>query len=446
MNKFKFISLIILLFVLQDNLLALTEEATFEVFYIEDSYIGWIIAGIAALITGAVIFFTGGTASPIVVGIGTWIGEMAGLSGIAATNYGLALLGGGSIASGGLGIAGGVAVITVALSFSTDVVIDYTLGSVMSKYSYNKFVEDSKKMPTLPIPQNESGSDEYENTIEYLKENINNKETLFSNHNQTILLKALKQYNLSTNNIKDTTLKSYLYFVTNQYYKAKKYSIKSIEMARNKKIRRTLPAFIYATSSLYDDKFDFDLITNNYFRYSILAEPDNKLIPLMFAIYLDRILYRMNDDSNLNYIALDKIRDIAFEIKDKDTRLQSMVVVMMRYFIRIKIEQQKILALTTTQNKTIKNNIKTLDIVKKSFEEYKNLLIGMKSIINNEDIQKYILANDKLKHLNILYAKYEESEKYLQLQIDILEKYQENLKLIDKNNNSSSSKPFWKFW
>jgi len=177
MNKFKVILFIILIFILQENLLAVTEQATFEVFYVEDSYIGWIIAGIAALIAGAVIFFTGGTASPIVVGVGTWIGEMAGLSGAAATNYGLALLGGGSIASGGLGMAGGVAVITVALSFSTDVVIDYSLGNIISKYSYNKFVEDSKKMPTLPIPQNESGSDEYENTIEYLKENINNKET-----------------------------------------------------------------------------------------------------------------------------------------------------------------------------------------------------------------------------------------------------------------------------
>ena len=39
--------------------------------------------------------------------IGSYIGEMAGLSGAAATNYGLALLGGGSIASGGLGMAGG---------------------------------------------------------------------------------------------------------------------------------------------------------------------------------------------------------------------------------------------------------------------------------------------------------------------------------------------------
>jgi len=423
MSKLKLIGLILLFFVLQENLFAVSEQATFKVFYIEDSYIGWIIAGITAVIGGLVIFFTGGTASPIVVSVGTWIGEMAGLSGIAATNYGLALLGGGSIASGGLGIAGGVAVITVALNFSTDVVINYSLGNVINQYSYSKFVEDSKRMPTLPIPQNESGTNNYKNTVEYLKENINTKETLFSNNNQNILHTALK-YKLNTNNIKESVLKSYLYFATNQYTLAKDQALNSIELAREQQIKRTLPAFIYATSSLYDADFQFDNITQNYFRYSVLAEPDNKLIPLMFAIYLDRILYRMNDDKELNYLALNKIRDISFEIKDKDIRIQSMVVVMMRYFIRIKIEQQKILALTTTTNKTIQDAKTTLNIVNASYMEYQNLLKNLSYILNNNEIQNYITNKDKLKNLNILYAKYEGSEKYLQLQIENLNKYQ----------------------
>ena len=455
MKKFKLLGIIILLFVLHENLLALTEQATFESFYIEDSYVGWIIAGIAAVIGGLVIFFTGGTGSPIVVGVGTWIGEMAGLSGIAASNYGLALLGGGTIASGGLGIAGGVAIITVALSFSTDIVIDYTLGNVISKYSYSTFVNDSKKMPTLPIPQNESGTDSYESTIESLKANINNKETLFSNYNQKILQELIysindkraqdkklinlyiKEYNKVNSekntitselfiNIKENNLLSYLYFVTSQYTLAKSHAIYSIEKARTGKMKRTLPAFIYATSSLYDLKFSFREITQNYFRYSVLAEPDNKLIPLMFAIYLDRVLYRMNDDMQLNYLSLNKIRDIAFQIKDKELRLQSVVVVMMRYFIRIKIEQQKILALTKTSNKLIKNSDKTLKLVRKSYLEYQNLIKSLNIIIENDKIQSYIQTNDKLKDLNTLYVKYQKNEKYLELQISNLEKYQDN--------------------
>ena len=39
--------------------------------------------------------------------IGTHIGELAGFSGAAATSYGLAFLGGGSLAAGGFGMAGG---------------------------------------------------------------------------------------------------------------------------------------------------------------------------------------------------------------------------------------------------------------------------------------------------------------------------------------------------
>ncbi len=77
---------------------AATEYATFEAFYKEEtSYIGWISAGIGAVIAGAAIIFTGGAATPIVAGVGTWIGGMMGYSGIVATNVGLALLGGGSM-------------------------------------------------------------------------------------------------------------------------------------------------------------------------------------------------------------------------------------------------------------------------------------------------------------------------------------------------------------
>src|SRR5699024_7779034 len=44
--------------------------------------------------------------------IGGAIGTLGGLSGAAATSHGLALLGGGSLAAGGLGMAGGTAVVT----------------------------------------------------------------------------------------------------------------------------------------------------------------------------------------------------------------------------------------------------------------------------------------------------------------------------------------------
>jgi len=44
--------------------------------------------------------------------IGGGIGSMLGLSGVVATNHGLALLGFGSLAAGGFGMAGGMTVVT----------------------------------------------------------------------------------------------------------------------------------------------------------------------------------------------------------------------------------------------------------------------------------------------------------------------------------------------
>ena len=435
-----------ILFLFQSNLFA-TEYATFTSFYVESSSVGWIIATVLAVAAGAAIFFTGGTASPIVLGIGTWIGETAGLSGIAATNYGLALLGGGSIASGGLGIAGGVAVLTATLSFSTDVIMDYTLSNVVSSYSYSNFVKDSKKMPTLPIPQNENGSSAYENIVINLKKNINNKIPLSANSNQIILKDTSSMFTPSSNDAeeltKENTLKSYLSLVTNDYENAKLYANKAITEARKLQIKRTMPAFIYATSSLYDKTFNFDMINNNYFRYSILAEPDNELIPLMFAIYLDRIMYRMNDDTSLNYKTIDAIRDIAFEIKDDDIQEQSLVVVMMRYLIKLKIEQQKIIALATTSNKTIKNNKKTLRVVNNSFIEYDNLLKSLSKILAYKPMEEFMKEDTKLEKIFVLDAKYEESKTYLREIIQELKEYQIEAK---KAKRKAEEKKWWKFW
>jgi hypothetical protein len=66
-----------------------------------------------ALATGAVTVsaISYGTLAPV---IGTAIGGAMGLSGAAATSAGLAFLGGGSLASGGFGMAGGILLIHVA--------------------------------------------------------------------------------------------------------------------------------------------------------------------------------------------------------------------------------------------------------------------------------------------------------------------------------------------
>ena len=103
----------------------------------------------AAIACSLAIFFTGGTASPIVLSIGTWIGNAAGLSGIAATNYGLALIGGGSIAAGGLGVAGGTVILTAIFQGSSSLIFDVAIDTALNKYEESKFLERAKTMPTI---------------------------------------------------------------------------------------------------------------------------------------------------------------------------------------------------------------------------------------------------------------------------------------------------------
>lgn len=226
----KYVIVIIGLIILSSQLFGASEMATFESFYVESSTIGWIVAGVFAIGAALAIFFTGGTASPIVISIGTYIGSLSGLSGIAATNSGLALIGGGSIAAGGLGIAGGTALLTAALTFSTEVVIDFTVSKGINTYNQVKMIEESKNLRTLPIPLNTSGSDEYERIITKLKKEINQEELISSKHNQEILINILNNNKLDDNDLKDLTLKSYMYFVTYKYNDVKKYSQKLLNL------------------------------------------------------------------------------------------------------------------------------------------------------------------------------------------------------------------------
>jgi len=419
-------NIIMLLFIalIPEIVSAATEYATFESFYKETSYVGWILAGIGAVIAGAAIIFTGGTASPIVVGIGTWIGGMMGYSGIVATNVGLALLGGGSIASGGFGIIGGTVLLTATLSFGTDIVIDYTLGKAITEYKYGSLAEQSKEMLTLPYPMNTDGSNSYKAAIDALSK-IDKKSPIYADINQQIvkgtiqILESNQEKFGLDKKLKNETLLSLLYFISNDYIKAKQYANSAIEDAKILDVKRTLPAFIYATSSLYNEKFDFNSITNDYFKYSILAEPNDPLIPLLFSIYLDRMQLRFNDNF-LDEQAFKHIFAIMKAPELEKLKLQNYTALLARYFIRLKLEQQKISSLVSSSNETIKNNPKTLETVTNSLNKYKilaqdaNQVMGEYLLLDLSDKE----AKAKTTEFHQLLIKYIQDEKRLTSLVD----------------------------
>ena len=390
-------------------------EATFESFYKESWPPTWILTGAAALtaaIATALIISTGGAAAaatPAVKAIGTWIGGKMGLSGGAALKAGLALLGGSAKASGGLGMAGGTTLLFASLNFGTDMGIGYTLERAMSEYSYNNLAEQSKGLPTLPLPVNDSGPDTYEAAIEIL-DDVNKELPLSANSNQQLIGQAISRIEKvnkesrswsEDEKIKNRSFLSLLYFILNDYDKAKDHADTAMRYARTSEIKWTLPAFIYATSSLYEKEFDFPRITDEYFRYSILEEPNNPLIPLLFSIYLDRMLLRFNDDF-LNEGVLYQIFTIMESPALKELRVQNYTILLSRYFVRLKLEQQKIMALASTSSSTIKNSPKTLQVVNDSLDSYEALLSDAEDIMisvltldldDDESIQRAKIRN-----------------------------------------------------
>lgn len=412
------------------------EYASFEALYKESNIIGWIGAAVFAVIAGAVIYFSVGTASPIVAGIGTWVGGLMGLHGAAATSAGLALLGGGSIAAGGFGVIGGLTVLTAALSFSTDVIIDATIGKITSEYNYSKLAEESKKMTTLPIPKNTSGPDSYEEAMEVL-EKINKDQSISSDHNQSIIRQAIGIMD-STNDgsldadelAKKGSLYALLYFLTNDYKQAKFYAHGAINDSRKENIKRTLPAFIYATSSLYDEKLHYQEI-KDYFRYSVLEEPENPLIPLLFSVYLDRLMMRI-DDRTLDADTLKHVLWVSQnnELSKNHTAIYTLLLA--RYFIRLKVEQQLISSFAMQANNPSIQKIadKVLPKLQQSHQEYNKLLGGtrtasgglLSAVSSSDDME----SKAKAQEFSNLYVKYKKDEPRLaQLILDFEKKIAE---------------------
>jgi len=364
-----------------------TDDITFEEFYKESSSIGWIVAGVLAIIAVVAVVSSGGTAGPIVAPIGTWIGGIMGYSGAVATNAGLALLGGGSIASGGFGIIGGTVLLTGALTFGTEVIIDYAVTKTMDEYNYSQFSENSKNMMTLPLPKNSNGCDSYENAMSII-EDIDSEVPLSSESTQLIIGKAIELLNIDDGDIdldekaKKESLYALLYFISNNYTEAKKHAELSISLADKAKVKHTLPSYIVATSSLYDETFNYEKIADKYLRYSLINEVENPIIPLLLSIHLDRMMYRFGDGM-INEKSLNKVFQIVSNTELKDLRLQNYIIILSRYTIRLKLEQQKISSLSLTDNKTIKNSPKTLVSIKKSFESYDKLIMGANNIVVN---------------------------------------------------------------
>lgn len=416
-------------------------EATFGSFY-DEGWSGLIIWGglgiLAAAVLGAAVLFTGGAASPFVapgaVALGTLIGKFMGLTGVAATNAGLALVGGGAIAAGGLGIAGGAAAITVAFEVATTTAViagEEIYDSVKERREtdalYSRLVSQSKGLITFPIPKSSSGSNAVKEAMSILEE-IDTEQPLSAESNRRLLRKAVsklrwtpdaqedalaalahidkEEAHLSARNqesgmeavnillessevaeLRDAALLSLLYFMLDDYRKANYYAARAAEIAQAEDpegyaVRISLPTFISATCSLYGEELDY---TNAISRFesSILAEPENKLVPLLFSIFLDRLTLRSMSDGQFD----PRLFHEAFEIMKspplEEFRITNYIILLGRYLMHLENERLIVTSLTGASDITIKNHPNTLAYVRNALDTYRLLLRGASDVESN---------------------------------------------------------------
>ena len=386
-----------------DTAYALFEaKATFGSFYDK----GWsevlIWGGVGILVAaalGAAVFFTGGVASPVVapsaVALGTLIGKFMGLTGVAATNAGLALVGGGAIAAGGFGMAGGAAIITAASGIAFEVAVvagEEVYDSVKERREsdalYARLVNHSEGLITFPLPRSNSGSSAFREAMSILG-GIDDAQPLSAGSNGQLLRQAISELRWSPDvrqdalaalahiekveplssgknqesameavdillessevgDLRDAALLSLLYFVLNDYRKANHYAERAREIAQAEDpegyaVRITLPRFISATCSLYDREIDYATAISQ-FKSSILTEPESKLVPLLFSIFLDRFTLRNMNDGHFNPQVFRETFDIMKSPSLAEFRLTNYIILLGRYLMHIENERLKVTA------------------------------------------------------------------------------------------------------
>ncbi len=379
------------------------EAGSFDAFYDAPGGIGfwgWTFIVVAVIAAAAVVYFSGGSAAAAapawIKAVGTWVGgAVYGLQGAAATNAGLALLGGGSLAAGGLGIKGGVVLLTILASTSSNIAIEYSINEAASHFSNKAFLEDSKKMTTLPLPINEEGGDAYEKCLEWIqkqkKSQFEDKKIEFNIHDakfQEVLKEAtlifgrdLLEDDNSDEKINGLTFLALLYFQRGCYRDSFKYSGDAVNLAIGEDRLASLARCVYATSYLYSESARDNLrIQREYLLPALLKEGDNKFAPLMLTIYLDRLMYRIHNGASGPgevQFAIELLKDKKFS-KNASKCLPILTV---RVIQEIKRCQKDIEVLAKCKSKSFLRDNDALSVVDVRFRNFSGLKKILKQLL-----------------------------------------------------------------
>lgn len=434
--------------------------ATFASFYESEWTISWGWAALAALLVGILVFIgipvLGPVMAPAITAIGTSIGGLFGLSGIAATNFGLALLGGGSLTAGGLGIAGGTTLLAATLTFGTEVLIDYTVGSLTVTYDQKKFAADSRTLMTLPLPRMNGDTDSVEAAIEELQPKTFSDawSCIQKGPDSLDVFKGCMagQQIPARQRVKDAiaTMKRYkptpkmtmaddeqrramlalLHFIDNDYMSAREEAEKAYALGLKIGHQPTLPAFILSASQLYDERPNFH-DSFERFEYAVKAEPENALMPLLFASYLDRLSYRLNEGT-AKLDDLKRVAGLTESLPGDERKLVVQNILLSHDLMQAYANQQRIKSLTGTTNQTVRNNPQTPLVVKAALYDYGAQLTHAAILVHRQENLLFSLRkgdswwkgfNTKVGRLLRKEDPYKELQKSLWQFNDVLAKY-----------------------
>jgi hypothetical protein len=328
--------------------------ATFRSFYQGSWMTSWWSAGLGTLSGTASAVASAQGSSSAISALGTGIGSMLGLSGQAATRLGTALLGGGAAAGGGLALAGGASLLSAALSYSSDLVLDYSATRGVRPYQAQQFREASHGMMNLPFPVSDSGSSRYREAIRRLnsinfKENSSPKAVMATAEFRSALdlMRDEPEGRLSDEAlVRDWSLLALLELYIADYERAGAVAGQALSRVGQTRHRVTVLHYIQAVALLAAEHPNHER-SFAAFERAVLEEIDNPLASIMFAAYLDRLVTRMNDRSIPDGL-LHEVHALATSLKDERQQAVVLLGLLSRYLIRIKQEQQVVRSLLPT--------------------------------------------------------------------------------------------------
>lgn len=425
------------------------DYANFESFYKEGNFWGWVIGGIFAIAGIAAVVLTGGTASPIVAGIGSAVGGMMGLSGAAATSAGLAFLGGGSLAAGGFGMLGGTVLISAVLE-GTFLVGSQYVDAIGRESTYKELCEQVKDYPNFPPIKNNSGPTEIGIVVKILNKNYDVTQPNSIPQNQRAIKDAIYELNkyrpeedsfykinykevMRREQLRVDSLLAILYFMENDYKSAYSKAQSALNNFNGAKDDgpASVPNFIIASAGLITQEISPD-DSIVLFSSVIGNESESPILPLLYSIYISRA----GATKVINSSFLKTLISTTSRIENKEVKPVVDSQLMMAILARLWDNYQSIM--------TIDDNIQQFNLQKAktrcrdNLKEYEAVLVMAKSFHNrfpsntteekdfswriSHSIQKYDDDLAKLRQIVSKIEKINESEQEIDNQSTNLSK------------------------